>query len=93
MGLAFFGKGFGSLGWSVISDASPKEIVGLSGSLFNMFGNLAAITTPIVIGYIRKETGSFNGALVYVGVMALIAMTSYLWIVGDIKRVELPHGL
>ena len=55
-GAAFFGKGFGSLGWAVVSDTSPKQIAGLSGGLFNTFGNIAAITTPIVIGYIVQCT-------------------------------------
>ena len=62
MALAFFGKGIGALGWAVVSDTSPKEIAGLSGGLFNTFGNIASITTPIVIGYIIQNTGSFNGA-------------------------------
>jgi MFS transporter, ACS family, glucarate transporter len=89
MALAFLGKGFGALGWAVVSDTSPKEIAGLSGSLFNMFGNISGITTPIVIGYILKETHSFNGALVFVGAHALGAILSYLLLVGKIQRVEL----
>jgi ACS family glucarate transporter-like MFS transporter len=89
MSLAFFGKGIGALGWAVMSDIAPKEISGLSGGLFNMFGNLSGIVTPIVIGYILKSSGSFNGALVYVGAHALFAVASYLMIVGQIKRIEL----
>jgi ACS family glucarate transporter-like MFS transporter len=89
MALAFFGKGLGALGWAVVSDTSPKEIAGLSGALFNTFGNVAGIVTPIVIGYIVQTTKSFNGALVFVGAHALIAVASYLLIVGEIKRVEL----
>lgn len=89
MALAFFGKGIGALGWAVVSDTSPKEIAGLSGGLFNMFGNTAGITTPIIIGYILHATGSFNGALVFVGVNAFIAMAAYLFVVGEIRRVEL----
>ncbi|MCY8613307.1 hypothetical protein CHCC20375_2478 [Bacillus licheniformis] len=89
MALAFFGKGFGQLGWAVMADSSPKEIGGLSGGLFNTFGNISGITTPIIIGYIINATGSFNGALVFVGVNAIVAMFSYLFIVGEIKRVEL----
>jgi ACS family glucarate transporter-like MFS transporter len=58
MALAFFGKGIGALGWAVVSDTSPKEIAGLSGAVFNTFGNTAAITTPIVIGYLVKGTGT-----------------------------------
>jgi ACS family glucarate transporter-like MFS transporter len=88
MSLAFFGKGVGALGWAVVSDTSPKEAGGLSGGLFNTFGNTAGITTPIVIGYILQATGSFAGALVFVGANAAVAIFCYLFIVGEIKRVE-----
>jgi len=89
MALSFFGKGVGALGWAVNSDTAPKQIAGLSGGLFNTCGNLSSITTPIAIGYIIAATGSFNGALVYVGVHAFLAMVCYLFVVGEIKRVEL----
>ena len=89
MCLSFFGKGFGALGWTVVSDTSPKEITGLSGGLFNTFGNTAAITTGIIIGYLIKWTGSFDAALIYVGASALGAIFCYLFIVGEIKRLEL----
>lgn len=91
MALAFFGKGVGALGWAVMSDCAPKEITGLSGGVFNMCGNLSSISTPIIIGYIIQTTGSFNGALVFVGANALIAAVSYLVVVGEIKRMELKH--
>ena len=93
MSLAFFGKGIGALGWAVVSDTSPKEAGGLSGALFNTFGNTAGITTPIVIGYIVQTTGSFAGALVFVGANAALAIACYLFIVGDIKRVALVKSL
>lgn len=89
MALAFFGKGLGALGWAVVSDTSPKQISGLSGGIFNTFGNIASITTPIVIGYIISVTGSFQMALVYVALNAAIAVFSYLVIVGPIQRIEL----
>jgi ACS family glucarate transporter-like MFS transporter len=86
MALAFFGKGVGALGWAVVSDTSPKEAGGLSGAVFNTFGNVAGITTPIVIGYILQATGSFAGALIYIGANAAAAIFCYLVIVGPIKR-------
>ncbi|NUF30767.1 MFS transporter [Acinetobacter oleivorans] len=89
MSLAFFGKGFGALGWAVMSDVAPKEMVGLSGGLFNTFGNTAGIVIPIAIGYIINSTGSFNGALVFVGIHAVIAIICYLFMVGKIQRFEL----
>ncbi len=92
MALSFFGKGIGALGWAVLSDAAPREIAGLSGGLFNMFGNLSSITTPIAIGYIIQGTGSYNGALVFVGANAVVAVLSYLLVVGDIRRLVLKSG-
>jgi ACS family glucarate transporter-like MFS transporter len=92
MSLAFFGKGFGALGWTVIADTSPKELIGLNGGLFNLFGNLAGITTPIIIGLLVKKTGSFNYALIFVATTALLAIFSYGVIVGKIRRLELDAG-
>jgi len=89
MALAFFGKGIGALGWAVVADTSPRQIAGLSGALFNTFGNTAAITTPIIIGYLVKGSGGFDGALVFVGANAIVAILSYLLVVGEIKRLEL----
>jgi MFS transporter, ACS family, glucarate transporter len=93
MSLAFFGKGFGALGWTVVSDTSPKALVGINGGLFNFIGNIAGITTPLVIGYIVDRTGSFRGALVFVAATALMAIVAYLPIVGEIKRLETPPAL
>ncbi len=95
MCVAFFGKGIGALGWTVVSDTSPKEVMGVCGALFNMFGNISTITTPIAIGFIVKYTGGFNGALVFVGLHAVGAILSYLLVVGKIQRLELkpePQG-
>jgi ACS family glucarate transporter-like MFS transporter len=88
MSVAFFGKGIGALGWAVVADTSPKEAGGMSGALFNTFGNTAGITTPIVIGYILQATGSFAGALVFVGANAVVTIVCYLFMVGEIKRFE-----
>lgn len=91
MALAFFGKGLGSMGWTLVADTSPRQILGLSAGLFNTFGNLAAITTPIVIGYLVSRTGSFDWALAYVAANALLAVVSFLFIVGRIHRIELDE--
>lgn len=89
MSLAFFGKGFGSLGWTVVADTAPKELIGLTGGVFNAIGNTAGITTPLVIGYILGATGSFHYALVFVGLHGLVAVMSYWLIVGRIERFSL----
>jgi len=89
MSLSFFGKGIGALGWTVISDTSPRGMVGMNGALFNLCGNLAGVTTPLIIGYIVQKTHSYNGALIFVAAIAFCAIVSYGPIVGEIKRIEL----
>jgi ACS family glucarate transporter-like MFS transporter len=89
LSIAFFGKGVGAMGWAVVTDTAPKEIVGLCGSLCNISGNMAGIVTPVVIGYIVQRTGSFNGALVFVALAALGAVCSYVFMVGKIERMQL----
>jgi ACS family glucarate transporter-like MFS transporter len=90
MTVAFFGKGVAALGWAVMSDAAPREATGLSGSIFNLFGNAAGIFTPIGIGYILAASdNSWNLALLFVFAHSIIAMVSYAFITGEIKRVAL----
>lgn len=43
-----------------------------------------------MIGYlIHASGGSFNGALIFVAANAALAICSYLFVVGEIRRVEL----
>jgi MFS transporter, ACS family, glucarate transporter len=88
MSISFFGKGIGALGWTVISDTSPRGMVGMNGALFNLFGNLAGITTPLIIGPIVVKTHSYNGALVFIACIAFCVILSYGLIVGEIKRLD-----
>ena len=92
MAVAFFGKGVASLGWAVVSDCSPKEFVGVTGGIFNTFGNSAGIVTPIVIGYIVGATGSFDGALWFVGAHCVLVIAAYFLIVGKIERLTLKSA-
>jgi ACS family glucarate transporter-like MFS transporter len=90
MSIAFFGKGIAALGWAVMSDAAPREATGLSGSIFNLFGNAAGIFTPIGIGYILAATNNnWDMALVFVFAHSIVAMISYGFITGQIRRVVL----
>jgi ACS family D-galactonate transporter-like MFS transporter len=89
LSLAFFAQGMAALGWTLVSDIAPKGLLGLTGGIFNFAANLAGIVTPLVIGFIVAATGSFVGALTFIAVVALIGAFSYIFIVGDIRRIEL----
>ena len=47
----------------------------------------------MIIGAIVEKTHSYNGALIFVSLIAFCAIFSYGPMVGEIKRIELrPHG-
>lgn len=89
LSFAFFGQGMVGLGWTLISDVAPKNLMGLTGGIFNTCSNLAGIVTPLVIGFIISATGSFFYALVYIAAAALLGVISYVFVVGEVKRVEI----
>ena len=86
---AFFCQGMTGLGWAVISDIAPKELMGITGGIFNFASNMAGVITPIVVGAIIGRTGSFFYALAYVGAAALLGAFSYVFLLGDVKRIVL----
>jgi ACS family D-galactonate transporter-like MFS transporter len=88
MSVAFFGQGMCNLGWTLLTDVAPKELMGLSAGVFNLCANLAGIVTPLVVGVVVGVYGSFAWALTYIGIVALLGVFSYVFIVGDVRRVE-----
>lgn len=88
LSVAFFGQGMTNIGWTVIADIAPKQLIGLTAGIFNFSANLAGIVTPIVIGVFFEMTGSFVGPLAYIAVVALLGAFSYSVILGDIHRLE-----
>jgi ACS family D-galactonate transporter-like MFS transporter len=89
LSVAFFSQGMTGLGWTVISDIAPRQMMGLTGGIFNFSANLAGVITPIVIGAIIGATGSFFYALAYIGAVALVGAFSYIFVLGDVKRIQL----
>jgi ACS family D-galactonate transporter-like MFS transporter len=89
LSLAFFAQGMAALGWTLVSDIAPKGMLGVTGGLFNLAANLAGIVTPIVIGAVVKATGSFFYALAFIAAVALAGALAYIFVLGDVKRIEL----
>ena len=87
MSVAFFGQGMVNLGWTLITDVAPKQLIGLTGGVFNLCANLAGIVTPLVVGFVVGATGSFVWALAFIAVVALIGALSYIFLLGDVRRV------
>jgi ACS family D-galactonate transporter-like MFS transporter len=86
MSLAFFGNGFASITWVFVSLLAPKKLLGLAGGTFNLFGGLASISIPVVIGYLAQN-GNFAPALIFISCLALIGALSYIFLVGKVERI------
>jgi len=78
-----------ALGWALVSDIAPEGMLGVTGGVFNLAANLAGIVTPVVVGGIVAATGSFFYALAFVGIVALLGALAYIFVLGDVKRIEL----
>jgi ACS family D-galactonate transporter-like MFS transporter len=84
--VAFFGCGFGSITWSLVSAVAPERLIGLTGGVFNFAGNLAAVVVPLTIGFLIKGN-DFTRPLIAVSAMALMGAGSYIFLVGKIERL------
>jgi MFS transporter, ACS family, D-galactonate transporter len=87
--LAYFAQGISGNSWSIIAEVAPKNLMGMCGGIINFTGQLAGIATPIVIGYILRETGSFEWVLAYVSIAGLVGAMAYTVLLGRIHRIEL----
>jgi len=95
MALSFFGNGFASITWIMVSLIAPRRLLGLCGGIFNFCGNLAGILVPIVIGLVVRH-GGFAPALILICVLTVGGVLSYAVLVGPVRRLELepaPVGL
>ncbi len=86
MALAFFGTGMACISWVFISILAPRQLIGLTGGVFNFMGNLASIIVPMVIGFLVRGE-DFKPALLFVGALGFMGTCSYLFLVGKIERI------
>ncbi|NIF80722.1 MFS transporter [Paraburkholderia sp. Cy-641] len=87
MAIAFFGSGFSSITWVLVSSMAKKELLGLTGGMFNLMGNLSSICVPVVIGFIVKNS-DFKPALMFMSAVGVVGALSYLFLVGKIERIR-----
>lgn len=90
MSIAFFAQGMSAIGWTLASEVAPTRMMGLSGGVFGFFTNLGGAIVPIVIGIILDATGSFNGALIFVGGLAVLGLFAYAVLIDKVERLVPP---
>lgn len=91
LSIAFFGNGLSSIAWVFVSLLAPKHLVGLVGGCFNSIGGLAAVTVPIIIGFL-VDGGDFKPALIFIACLAAIGSCAYLFLVGKIEQIPTSNA-
>ena len=76
--------------WTLPSLLAPPGATGRVGGILNLSNQIAGIAAPIVTGYISGWTHSFSGAFLVAGVILLIGIASYVFVLGRIERIHLP---
>jgi sugar phosphate permease len=106
-GLAVFGAGFTTepmsialgglaaaapVGWSIPSLIAPKGGTGTIGGIMNFANNLMGVVAPVTTGYIVGVTNSFNDAFLVAGVVLLVGILSYIFLLGEITPLPDPDA-
>lgn len=78
------------VGWSLPSLIAPRGGTGTIGGIMNFANNAMAIAAPIATGAIVTATGSFEGAFFVAGVVLLIGILSYVFVLGRLEPLPEP---
>jgi ACS family D-galactonate transporter-like MFS transporter len=76
--------------WTVPSLIAPRESVGRLGGIVNFCGQLAAISAPIVTGYVASITHAFTSAFVAATVILLLGIAGYIFLLSRIEPIPEP---
>lgn len=92
MSIAFFGLSISStVTGALLADVAPKGLVGLTGGMLYFIANVGGTTSPLIIGYTIQATGGYNMALEYVSIIAACGVFAYLFIMGDVQRLNIKN--
>ncbi|MBJ7311473.1 MFS transporter [Rugamonas sp. CCM 8940] len=79
------------VGWSLPSLIAPKGGAGTIGGIMNFANNLMGAAAPIVTGLIVGATNSFANAFLVAGVILVIGIISFVFVLGKIEPIPDPE--
>lgn len=77
--------------WTVPSLISPGNAVGAVSGIVNFSGQLAAISAPIITGYIVSATHSFASAFSISTGVLFLGIVGYIFLLGRIEPIAEPE--
>ena len=79
------------VGWSLPSLIAPKGGAGTIGGIMNFANNLMGAAAPIVTGFIVGSTNSFTNAFFVAGVILVVGIVSFVFVLGSIEPIPDPQ--
>jgi MFS transporter, ACS family, D-galactonate transporter len=81
------------VGWSIPSLIAPHGGTGTIGGIMNFFNNMMGVVAPIATGYIAGTTGSFTGAFLAAGIVLIVGIVAFVFILGRLEPIADPPPL
>jgi MFS family permease len=78
------------VGWSVPSLIAPRGGTGRVGGIMNFASQIAAISAPIITGYVVHITHSFKAAFWLAAIFLTIGIAAYAFLLGRIEHIPEP---
>jgi len=79
--------------WSIPSLIAPHGGTGTIGGIMNFFNNMMGVAAPIATGYIAGTTGSFTGAFLAAGIVLIVGIVAFVFILGRLEPIADPPPL
>jgi MFS family permease len=76
------------VGWSIPSLIAPRGGTGRVGGIMNFASQIAAISAPIITGYVVHITHSFKAAFWLAAIFLTIGIAAYAFLLGRIEHIE-----
>jgi len=65
----------------------PRGGTGTIGGIMNFLNNMMGVVAPVTTGYIVGATGSFVGAFLAAGIVLVIGIVAYVFILGRLEPI------
>jgi sugar phosphate permease len=78
------------IGWSIPSLIAPKGGTATVGGVMNFANNMMGVIAPIATGWIVGATNSFTYAFMVAGMVLVVGIFAYLFMLGRIEQIPEP---
>jgi ACS family D-galactonate transporter-like MFS transporter len=65
-------------------------VTGTIGGIMNFLNNMMGVVAPVTTGYIVGATHSFTGTFMTAGVVLVVGIIAYLFLLGDLVPIAEP---